>query len=104
LGFLYFIPRKIIAIADQKCGVGKTTSTINMGAGVTQLGERVTIFHYKPDRHGAENYLALCREIVERGRDKMKKILLTIIYVSDLANEVIRDLVEKYKARVTARR
>jgi chromosome partitioning protein len=56
-----------MAIADQKCGVGKTTSTINIGAGVTQLGERVTIFDYKPDRHGAEDYLALCREIVERG-------------------------------------
>jgi MinD-like ATPase involved in chromosome partitioning or flagellar assembly len=50
LGFLYFIPRKIIAIADQKCGVGETTSTINIRAGVTQLGERVTIFDYKPDR------------------------------------------------------
>jgi len=34
----------------------------------------------------------------------MKKILLTIIYLSDLVNEVIRDLVKKYKARVTARR
>ena len=95
---------KIIAIANQECGVGKTTSTINIGAGVTQLGERVTIFDYKPDSHWAEDYLALCREIVGRGRHKMKKILLTIIYLSDLVNEVIRDLVKKYKARVTARR
>jgi len=31
-------------------------------------------------------------------------ILLTIIYLADLLNEVIRDLVKKYKARVTARR
>jgi len=51
----------------------------------------------------AEDYLALCREILERGRHKMKKILLIIIYLSDLVNEVIRDLVKKYKARVTTR-
>ena len=95
---------KIIAIADQKCEVRKTTSTINIGAGVTQLGERVAIFDYKPDSHGAEDYLALYRKIVGRGRYKMKKILLMIIYLSDLVNEVIRDLVKKYRARVTARR
>jgi len=90
-------------MANQKGGVGKTISTINIGAGLNQLGKRVTILDYKPDSHGAEDYLALCREIVERGRHKMKKILLAIIYLSDLVNEAIRDLVKKYKARVTTR-
>jgi hypothetical protein len=33
----------------------------------------------------------------------MKKILVIIIYLSDLVNEVIQDLVKKYKARVTGR-
>ena len=33
----------------------------------------------------------------------MKKILFIIIYLSDLANEAIRDSVKKYKARATAR-
>jgi hypothetical protein len=33
----------------------------------------------------------------------MKKILLIIIYLSDLVNEAIRDLVKKYKTRATAR-
>ena len=47
--------------------------------------------------------MALCMEIVGRGRHKMKKILLMIIYLSDLVNEVIRDLMKKYKARATAR-
>ena len=103
-GYEVKLAMKIIAIADQKCGVGKTTPTINIGAGVTRLGERVTIFDYRSDSHWAEDYLALCREIVGRGRHKMEKILLTIIYLSDLVNEVIQDLVKKYKARVAARR
>ena len=33
----------------------------------------------------------------------MKKILLMIIYLSDLVNEAIRDLAKKCKARATAR-
>jgi hypothetical protein len=65
--------------------------------------KRVTIIDYKPNSHGAEGYLALCMEIVGRGRHKMKKILLMIIYLSDLVNGAIRDLVKKYKARATAR-
>jgi Mrp family chromosome partitioning ATPase len=42
---------KIIAIANQKGRVGKTASTINIGAGLNQLGKGVTTFHYKPDSH-----------------------------------------------------
>jgi cellulose biosynthesis protein BcsQ len=42
-----------IAIANRKGGGGKTTSI------------RI-IFEYRPDSHGAEDYLALCREIVRR--------------------------------------
>jgi nitrogenase subunit NifH len=105
IGFGYGVKlaMQIIAIADQKCGVGKTTSTINIGAGLNQLGKRVTIFDYKPDSPGGEDYLALCREIVGRGRRKMKKILLIIIYLSDMVKEAIRDLVKKYRARTTAR-
>jgi hypothetical protein len=94
---------QIIAIADQKCGVGKNSLYYKHRAGFNQLGKRVTILDYKPDSHGAEDYLALCGEIVGRGRHRMKKILLIIIYLSDLLNEAIRDLVKKYKAKATAR-
>jgi hypothetical protein len=105
LGFLYFIPRKIIAIADQKCGVRKTTSTVNIGAGITQLRKRLPFLIINPiDSHGAEDYLALYREIVGRGRYEMKKILLMIIYLFDLVNELIRYLAKKYKVRAAARR
>ena len=45
------IPMRIIAFINQKGGVGKTTSAVNIGAGLAKLKKRVLLVYLDPQAH-----------------------------------------------------
>lgn len=75
---------QVIAVASQKGGAGKTTTTINLGAGLAELGKKVLAVDMDPQGHLAEGFRIPSQEVAHEVSEALEKkcglreILLTV--------------------------
>jgi chromosome partitioning protein len=72
---------KVVAVANQKGGVGKTTTTVNLGACLAEMGKRVLLMDLDPQGH------------VSSGLGVEKSTINSCIYDVVINNVPLRDII-----------
>jgi len=90
------VPTRIIAVANQKGGVGKTTTTINLGAALADLGHRVLIVDCDPQANATsglgvtlDDGMASIYDVVVLGRPLSDARIPTLVPNLDLIPSTI---------------
>jgi chromosome partitioning protein len=76
------LPR-VFAVANQKGGVGKTTTAVNLGACLAELGYRVLVCDLDPQGNATTGLGIDARALAARGAPSMYDVLLHEVPIED---------------------